>query len=339
MLKINKFILPVISAGMLVFAAQADTVYTSDSSVTAYDPIFPSTAYSDWVNQACTINPDVGLDADWENPHPSYQFGTNVHPWQSGSFLNAQWINAWSDINARGPLGQSWTKYSTEISGQGEFVLDLLADNCSWIYIDGTLVGFQAVTSLAQKYPVTLNGDHTLDFLIFDGGGLAGGMFRLETNSGTVFVDSDNDGLTDAEEALYGTDPFNPDSDGDGFTDGEEVAAGTDPNDPNDFPAFDTDGDGVWDIDDACPNTSEGELVDQFGCSGVQNVALACSCEGSDDNTPWKNHGQYVSCVTKAKNNEINNGLITEAQGSALVSAAAQSSCGKRDNGNKGKNK
>jgi hypothetical protein len=36
-------------------------------------------------------------------------------------------------------------------------------------------------------------------------------------------VDSDQDGLTDAEEAQLGTDPLNPDTDGDGLLDGWEV--------------------------------------------------------------------------------------------------------------------
>lgn len=36
-------------------------------------------------------------------------------------------------------------------------------------------------------------------------------------------VDSDGDGLTDAEEATYGTDPQNPDTDGDGLNDYDEV--------------------------------------------------------------------------------------------------------------------
>jgi hypothetical protein len=43
-------------------------------------------------------------------------------------------------------------------------------------------------------------------------------------------LDSDGDGLTDADEAeRYGTDPFEPDTDGDGVSDGQEVAQGTDP--------------------------------------------------------------------------------------------------------------
>ena len=44
-----------------------------------------------------------------------------------------------------------------------------------------------------------------------------------------IFLDSDQDGLTDAEEKLYGTDPHNPDTDGDGYTDGAEIKAGYNP--------------------------------------------------------------------------------------------------------------
>ncbi len=58
-------------------------------------------------------------------------------------------------------------------------------------------------------------------------------------------VDSDGDGLTDAEEAALGTDPNNPDTDGDGLSDGDEVLVhDTDPLDA------DTDGDGLSDGDE-----------------------------------------------------------------------------------------
>jgi hypothetical protein len=42
-------------------------------------------------------------------------------------------------------------------------------------------------------------------------------------------VDSDCDGLTNAEEKLYGTDPENADTDGDGYSDGVEIKSGYDP--------------------------------------------------------------------------------------------------------------
>jgi len=58
-------------------------------------------------------------------------------------------------------------------------------------------------------------------------------------------LDSDGDGLTDAEESSLGTDPFNPDTDFDGLTDGDEVNAfGTDPLNQ------DTDADGALDGDE-----------------------------------------------------------------------------------------
>ncbi|TYP98346.1 gliding motility-associated-like protein, partial [Tenacibaculum adriaticum] len=62
--------------------------------------------------------------------------------------------------------------------------------------------------------------------------------------------DCDNDGLTNAEEAIMGTDPSNPDSDNDGITDGIETNNGSDPIDPCDpnpaaIPDGDCDGDGI----------------------------------------------------------------------------------------------
>lgn len=44
-----------------------------------------------------------------------------------------------------------------------------------------------------------------------------------------VDTDDDNDGLSDAEEAAAGTNPFDADTDGDGVSDADEVTAGTDP--------------------------------------------------------------------------------------------------------------
>ncbi|MDO8532560.1 MAG: PKD domain-containing protein [Dehalococcoidia bacterium] len=174
-------------------------VYTSGAQVQTWNPIFPSSAYSDWPNQACVPMPAVGLGANWVNPHNAFSFGTNAHPWQPTAGFIADWINAWSNLGSQGPSGQSWTKYQTQVSGNGSFVLNLLADNCSWVYLDGTLVGFQNANLQPRTYPVTLSGASTLTFIIFDGGGLAGGMYRLETNSGNVtfpVIAADNASVT-----------------------------------------------------------------------------------------------------------------------------------------------
>ena len=63
---------------------------------------------------------------------------------------------------------------------------------------------------------------------------------------GPVVPDTDEDGLSDADEiGIHGTDPLDPDTDDDGLDDGLEVGAGVDPLDP------DSDSDGVPDGLDA----------------------------------------------------------------------------------------
>jgi hypothetical protein len=57
-------------------------------------------------------------------------------------------------------------------------------------------------------------------------------------------IDSDGDGVVNADEIAAGTDPDEPDSDGDGLTDGEERDLGTDPLNE------DTDDDGITDGDE-----------------------------------------------------------------------------------------
>ena len=70
--------------------------------------------------------------------------------------------------------------------------------------------------------------------------------------------DIDGDGLSDVDEAAYGSDPLNRDYDADGLLDGEEVYVyGTDPLNN------DSDGDGLLD----------GEEVNQFGTSSVSTDA------------------------------------------------------------------
>lgn len=80
-----------------------------------------------------------------------------------------------------------------------------------------------------------------VSFLLVGGATLQYGCGSSEPAQ-TEAVDTDGDGLTDAQEADLGTDPNNADTDGDGLTDGDEVNQyGTDPL------KADTDGDGLND--------------------------------------------------------------------------------------------
>ena len=102
-------------------------------------------------------------------------------------------------------------------------------------------------------------------------------------------VDTDNDGLTDAQEADIGTDPTKADTDGDGLTDGDEVNEyGTDPL------SADSDGDGLsdgeevnsYDTDPLKSDTdgdglSDGDEVNEYR---TDPTAADSDGDGLDDN-------------------------------------------------------
>ena len=226
--------------------------YISGSTpVTAYGPIYPATVDANWSTTVCVASPAFGLNAAWGVGSPA--ISGLAHDWL-GYYFTAGWISAWGTPGSKpvslGTDGHSWTKYTTEVAGNGSFVIKLLADNCSWIYLDGTLVGVQPAghTLANTQYGLTLNGSHTLSFIIFDGGGLAGGKFLLETTSTPPApLDSDGDTHPNLSDAF----PFDPaewaDADGDGHGDNGDA-----------FPAdgsewVDTDHDGVGDNSDAFP--------------------------------------------------------------------------------------
>jgi len=188
----------------LVAGRVASISYASGTTpVTAYDPIVPATGDPNWETTKCTATPAVGPNANWQNPHPAVTGLT--HPWINDYFTGAGWINAWGvpgqTPQSQGPLGQTWTKYTTQVQGNGTFVIRLLADNCSWIYLDNTLVGVQGTDLSKNSYGLTLNGTHALTFIIFDGGGAAGGKFKLETTTTPPPpLDSDGDGVPNASD-------------------------------------------------------------------------------------------------------------------------------------------
>jgi len=89
----------------------------------------------------------------------------------------------------------------------------------------------------------------------------------------------------------------------------------------------DEDADGVPDSLDECPGTAEGAVVDANGCS----IAQLAPCGGPASGGTWKNHGAYVSAVAHAAEAFLEQGLISEDEKNVIVSAAARSTCGRKE--------
>ena len=105
-------------------------------------------------------------------------------------------------------------------SVNGGFLIEITAETPD--------IGIEIYNLQSAAEPVDTDGDSLTDDVETD-----------QTGTDPADFDSDDDGLSDGQEAIPGgtaTDPLDADSDGDGFSDGDEVAADTDPLDPASFP-------------------------------------------------------------------------------------------------------
>jgi len=102
-----------------------------------------------------------------------------------------------------------------------------------WVSINAVLVDGSSSAPLFSWAPEGSNpvGDNAF---AFDGGFFnpLDGVWQLTTSLGSslafslrtpAIVDTDGDGIDDADEILIGSDPLNPDTDGDGLLDGDEL--------------------------------------------------------------------------------------------------------------------
>ena len=161
-------------------------------------------------------------------------------------------------------------------------------------------------------------------------------------------TDDDNDGVADTDDncaLIFNPDQSDLDLDGrgdvcDADLDGDGVPTDIDncPTIPNtgqtdfdqdgvgDVCDQDIDGDGVTNDLDVCASTPNGEVIDPSnGCS----IAQLSPCEGPrGTSVNWKNHGKYVSSVAHTANAFLDQGLISEVEKDAIVSAAGKSTCG-----------
>jgi len=117
-------------------------------------------------------------------------------------------------------------------------------------------------------------------------------------------ADDDLDGLSNAAELGYNTNPFNPDSDDDGFTDGWEVVQGWNPvHSDLDVSAYISSNTSVFGYytEDSVGDLSMGTMM-----VGVSNTVVNLSFDvlQSGDLIHWTNIGQSVQWTIPATNRE-----------------------------------
>jgi len=84
----------------------------------------------------------------------------------------------------------------------------------------------------------------------------------------------------------------------------------------------DSDGDGVSDELDQCPNTPAGAIVNANGCS----IDQLGRCDA-----PWKDHGEYVRAIVRLAAEFRSSGLLSEEAERSIRLQAAKSNCGKSE--------
>lgn len=58
-------------------------------------------------------------------------------------------------------------------------------------------------------------------------------------------------------------------------------------------------------------------------------LAATCPCDGDGQGQAWRNHGKYVSCVVRLRNDLRRQGCLTAETQRTIARCAARSTCGK----------
>jgi hypothetical protein len=224
------------------------------------------------------------------------------------------------------PVSLFVLNHSLFFAADGSFELDFDRDGLS--------DKFEDVEDYAKRYQIDPGNEDTLE----DGyGDLLVASLGMEVDDQkelskceSVYQDSDRDDLDDCEEALVGTDEYDPDTDKDGIPDGIEVRYNLNPLDIEDA-RLDTDQDGVANASEIRKNTPMGRhnsedprFEDRTISYDIVDVMVidGAECQQIDVmNIPiWDlENGNLIRLVFLEKGFSVDHGTLSEARAATLV--------------------
>jgi len=107
-------------------------------------------------------------------------------------------------------------------------------------------------------------------------------------------------------------------------------------------PEDDSDGDGVFDVCDLCPDSQLGGTLDLHGCdTGIAEIVLEDGCTMTETlgacDADRRNHGDFVHCVTDLAGAWKRDRIIKGREYGRIVSCAARGDAGKTDEHGRGR--